>query len=434
MGKGSRHGKTKKQRRDQNERKRDERAQRNILKKEKQANEYGIDEDTFKSFSNQLKIQGFVMRDVIGDGNCLFRALADQLDGKQNMHAKHRKETVLYMKEHEDEFIPFIEETVTFENYLKSLSLPGTYGGNDSIVAFARNNGADVIIHQHNNPTFIIDGSHKSAEKIIIHLAYHDYEHYSSVRTCNDPGTGPGYTFHKEMDSIAIKNSNEEKLSKKVSNDNIKKSMQSVKENDEYITETVERIKNECGYQDSEYIRKTFVDNSYDIDLTLSFLLQIMSLGENSQCCDKGEMSEITHTVDSKMDNQPIVNADICNGNDKGLLQVEIKEDSYIKSEDSLPTTSCQQVLDEHTCGHSKTCTSKCTCDEGEETKEKSFQEVKKNDIPATKSVKKPSNRQRKELAKQARKKRHKESKKVSDTNDIHPLEKATESIKSINI
>lgn len=83
---------------------------------------------------------------------------------------------------------------------VRELSKLGTYGGNDSIVAFARNNGLDIVIHQLNNPRWVIHGSEysKTPEIIELHLAYHNGEHYSSVRSLSDPGDGPAWQYNKK--------------------------------------------------------------------------------------------------------------------------------------------------------------------------------------------------------------------------------------------
>lgn len=57
-------GKTK----DQVERKRDERARRNALKKEREAKEYLENDENFVSFSNQLQALGYKIKDIKGDG------------------------------------------------------------------------------------------------------------------------------------------------------------------------------------------------------------------------------------------------------------------------------------------------------------------------------------------------------------------------------
>lgn len=57
-------GKTK----DQVERKRDERARRNALRKEREAKEYLENDENFVSFSNQLQALGYKIKDIKGDG------------------------------------------------------------------------------------------------------------------------------------------------------------------------------------------------------------------------------------------------------------------------------------------------------------------------------------------------------------------------------
>lgn len=50
------------------ERKRDERARRNALRKEREAKEYLENDENFVSFSNQLQALGYKMKDIKGDG------------------------------------------------------------------------------------------------------------------------------------------------------------------------------------------------------------------------------------------------------------------------------------------------------------------------------------------------------------------------------
>lgn len=49
--------------------------------------------------------------------NCLFRALGDQLDGTPNTHQKHRQDVVAYMRQHRNDFEPFVEDDVPFERH-----------------------------------------------------------------------------------------------------------------------------------------------------------------------------------------------------------------------------------------------------------------------------------------------------------------------------
>ena len=58
-------------------------------------------------FLDQLRPLGLGIRKAQSDGNCLFRAISDQISGDQNNQAKYRKNIVEYMKANNDEFAPF---------------------------------------------------------------------------------------------------------------------------------------------------------------------------------------------------------------------------------------------------------------------------------------------------------------------------------------
>ncbi|XP_028011251.2 OTU domain-containing protein 3 isoform X2 [Eptesicus fuscus] len=175
------------------ERKRDERAARRALAKERRNRpESGGGEEEFVSFANQLQALGLKLREVPGDGNCLFRALGDQLEGHSRNHLQHRQETVDYMIKQREDFEPFVEDDIPFEKHVASLAKPGTFAGNDAIVAFARNHQLNVVIHQLNAPLWQIRGTDKSSVREL-HIAYRYGEHYDSVRRINDNSEAPAH-------------------------------------------------------------------------------------------------------------------------------------------------------------------------------------------------------------------------------------------------
>jgi len=159
-------------------------------KKEKQ--HLGNDFDDFVSLNNQLGTMGLCLKQIPGDGNCLFRALGDQLDGNAGDHLHHRTNAVNYMRQHREDFEPFVEDDISFDSHLSSLAENGTFGGNDSIVAFARLHDLTVVIHQLNKPLWQIHGgiggSPGSQE---VHISYHNGDHYNSVRRMGDLGNTP---------------------------------------------------------------------------------------------------------------------------------------------------------------------------------------------------------------------------------------------------
>ena len=116
------------------------------------------DWDDFSSLNTQLGTMGLTLKQIPGDGNCLFRALGDQLFGNSNDHLIHRTQVVSYMRQHRDDFEPFVEDDLSFDAHLSSLAENGTFAGNDSIVAFARKHCLTVVIHQLNKPLWQIHG------------------------------------------------------------------------------------------------------------------------------------------------------------------------------------------------------------------------------------------------------------------------------------
>ncbi|GAA6107232.1 OTU domain-containing protein 3-like [Tachysurus ichikawai] len=153
----------------------------------------GDDEgEEFDSFSNQLKALGLKLREVPGDGNCLFRALADQLEGHSRNHLHLRHKTVQYMQSHREDFEPFVEDDVPFTKHVSDLAEPGTFAGNDAIVAFARSQQVKVVIHQLNAALWEINGSEKPLCQEL-HIAYRNGNHYDSVRHLADNSESPAH-------------------------------------------------------------------------------------------------------------------------------------------------------------------------------------------------------------------------------------------------
>jgi OTU domain-containing protein 3 len=45
----------------------------------------------FGDFDREMKETGLMLRDVVGDGNCLFRSVSDQVDGDESLHRIYRE-------------------------------------------------------------------------------------------------------------------------------------------------------------------------------------------------------------------------------------------------------------------------------------------------------------------------------------------------------
>ncbi|KAJ1667107.1 2-oxoglutarate dehydrogenase E1 component [Coemansia sp. RSA 1646] len=163
-----------------------------VLRRERDI--YGHDD--FSQLNRALKKSGLYCKEMDGDGNCLFRALADQVDGSPETHMRHRQSVCDYMDRNPDEFAPFMDESSPLGRYINNMRNPGVYGGNMELVAFARNFLVDIKVYQMGGTVFVISGApaenpRESARNLqTVHIAYHSYEHYSSVRNRDGPHSG----------------------------------------------------------------------------------------------------------------------------------------------------------------------------------------------------------------------------------------------------
>ncbi|ORY45679.1 cysteine proteinase [Rhizoclosmatium globosum] len=112
---------------------------------------------TSDSIESQLSSFNLELFDVSGDGNCLFRAIAHQMDNTQNNHLKYRTQTVAHMRENKELYAPFLDEDETIDQRLKRMEKQGVYGDNLEIVAFSRAFKCGVVIHQVGQSPWVVD-------------------------------------------------------------------------------------------------------------------------------------------------------------------------------------------------------------------------------------------------------------------------------------
>ena len=62
----------------------------------------------------------FLLYDMRGDGNCLFRSFADQIERDENLHANYRTKCIAYMRTNRDEFEPFMTED--YDDYVDEMA------------------------------------------------------------------------------------------------------------------------------------------------------------------------------------------------------------------------------------------------------------------------------------------------------------------------
>ncbi|KAM6313087.1 OTU domain-containing protein 3 [Podargus strigoides] len=231
--------------------------------------------------ARQLRALGLKLREVPGDGNCLFRALGDQLEGHSRNHLRHRQETVDYMIKQREDFEPFVEDDVPFEKHVTNLAKPGTFAGNDAIVAFARNNQMNVVIHQLNAPLWQIRGTDKNNVREL-HIAYRYGEHYDSVRRISDDSEAPAYL---QMETLCKSDTNKEEevqAQKGDSEDEIEVEME----------DAVQKVCDATGCSDIELVSQILEVEDYNIESAIFAVFQVNEVERVSaeeQCDPQGE-------------------------------------------------------------------------------------------------------------------------------------------------
>jgi len=104
-----------------------------MSKRERKKLQRKIDEELYRidleKFKRQLSPLCLKVVEIEGDGNCLFRAIADQLEGDEKKHFEYRAAAVRYIKDNKDMYVPFLDEDETLEQYCNEMLQDSIWGG-----------------------------------------------------------------------------------------------------------------------------------------------------------------------------------------------------------------------------------------------------------------------------------------------------------------
>ena len=130
-------------------------------------------------FGAQLAALGLNIVPVAADGNCFFRAIAHQIEGDENEHRKYREMVVEYIMEQRENFEPFVEYNMNFDEYCNTMKKCGTWAGHMEIQAASLVTRRNICIHSHGSSCLHIRNFDNRNTRTL-HLSY-DGEHYNSV-------------------------------------------------------------------------------------------------------------------------------------------------------------------------------------------------------------------------------------------------------------
>lgn len=145
-------------------------------------------------FKEILLSKGLRIVDVPSDGDCMYKALSHQLslNGIYASVADLRTKTGRYIREHKDDFVPFLTSDKTgdlldddeFDTYCDSVSNTKAWGGQVELQALVKILDRAIQVIQANGPDLLLGDDKSAQQRLIISYhrhAYHLGEHYNSV-------------------------------------------------------------------------------------------------------------------------------------------------------------------------------------------------------------------------------------------------------------
>lgn len=130
----------------------------------------------------QRNLQQYALKELSmdGDGNCQFRALADQLYGNAKKHASVRKAVVAQLKQYGDRYAPYVPDS--YSDYVKGMSKNGTWGDHVTLQAAADKYNAKITLITSFKEKFVVEiVPRASRPRLDLWLSYYAECHYNSV-------------------------------------------------------------------------------------------------------------------------------------------------------------------------------------------------------------------------------------------------------------
>ncbi len=126
-------------------------------------------------YSNFFKDNGIKSTEIIGDGNCMFRAISLAEYGTEDKHLELRKVAIEYIQNNESFFNAFItSEKESFDDYVTRLKQNGEWGGEHEISAMKEILGRPIYVYSNKFKTVTglnqnLNGDNLTGDVILLH-------------------------------------------------------------------------------------------------------------------------------------------------------------------------------------------------------------------------------------------------------------------------
>ena len=156
-----------------------------ISKKEQRRRKRQKEAEIEQEFKDELHKLGYYIKEVAGDGNCLFRSVSDQIEDNENNHRAYRIKTTEYMKANIEKFKPFVDsDEIEIEDYIAKMEKNREWGGNLEIYAMSMALKVNFYIYIYQRPLYVVKNWDNPVQNIM--MTFHDGQHYNSLRKIED--------------------------------------------------------------------------------------------------------------------------------------------------------------------------------------------------------------------------------------------------------
>ena len=135
----------------------------------------------------RLKRESLREVQVLGDGNCQFRALSEQLYGNEDSHKAIRARVVEHLRDNETKYAGFVEGT--YEKYVDVMSQEGTWGDHITLQVFANIYNVKIELQTDYEDKWIKeffprddDNNKLEYNEKIIRLSFYSEWHYNYIQ------------------------------------------------------------------------------------------------------------------------------------------------------------------------------------------------------------------------------------------------------------
>lgn len=331
--------------------------------------------DDTRELSCILEQSGLTILHMDGDGNCLFRSIADQLTGNPELHMMFRSRIMKYIETHGEHFKLFMEDDESFDDYISRMSESSEWGGHHELYAASQCLNVNITVYQLNSPVYVLEAKNgfindnKSIKPTPqeIKLSYHGDCHYNSVRRMDNE-------MHT---SIAGSTSNTTTIEKN----------SCINKMDVYIPEEdIILVHNSVPWIERTQVIQVLTEHNGNIDTAIELLcadISAVAIDTNTVCANTKETDCTTNIQGNNINTTNDIEATAVSINNSTTTTATANKDSTSTNNNHNSSTATEQ---QHTVEFTTTTTTNNNNDNNTNSKIKSYRKSGK-DKPLSKKV-----------------------------------------------